>query len=127
MTRLFFVAVLVIGLVAAAPAQGPSNQPAITVSASSTGDGSGSGSISVSGTITTPAPWQLSIHTVTVRFRKDGGSKTLNVFIPVKGPNFSATVDMKRGGYTVWAVIDVKDAGGHEIQIQSGQQQANVP
>jgi hypothetical protein len=127
MTRLSLVAVLAIGLAAVAPAQGPSTQPAITVSAGASGDGNGSGTISVSGTITTPAPWQLSIHTVTVRFQPVGGGKTQNVFIPVNGPNFSVTVNMKRGGYAAWAVIDVKDAGGHEIQIQSGQQQANVP
>jgi hypothetical protein len=125
MTRLSLLAVLAVGLVAA-PAQSPTGSPSITAVASGSSDGSGSGKVTVSGTITLPAPWELSIHTVTVRFQKTGGGKTLNAFIPAKGPNYSATVDLKRGAYSIWAVIDVKDADGHEQQIQSPPQQVNI-
>jgi hypothetical protein len=128
MTRLSILTVLALSLVAA-QAQGP-NDPTITATASGSGDGQGSGSITVSGNITTPAPWQLSIHTVTVKFTSQTGGKSLNAFVPVKGPNFSnfsASVGLKRGAYSIVAIIDVKDADGHERQISSQPQQVNVP
>lgn len=119
MIRSFLLVVMVIGVTASAPAQAPPTGPRISVGASGSGGGSGSGTATVSGTISCPAPWQLSIYTVTVRFQKDGGSKTLNAFIPVKGDKFFAQVDLKAGSYRAWAVIDVKDADGREKQISS--------
>ena len=119
MKRPFLLLVLAIGLTASAPAQSPTTGPRIELGASGSGTGTGEGSGTVSGTIICPAPWQLSIHTVTVRFQKDGGTKTLNAFIPVKGDKFSATVNLKAGTYKAWAVIDVKDADGREKQIAS--------
>ena len=119
MTRPFLLVVLAVGLTASAPAQSPPAGPRIELGASGSGGGTGQGTANVSGSISCPAPWQLSIHTVTVRFQKDGGSKTLNAFIPVKGDKFFANLDLKAGSYKVWAVIDVKDADGREKQISS--------
>ena len=119
MIRPFLLVVAAVGLTASAPAQAPQTGPRIELGASGSGTGGGSGSGSVSGTITCPTPWQLSIHVVTVRFQKEGGTKTLNALIPVKGEKFSATVNLKAGSYRAWAVIDVKDADGREKQIAS--------
>ena len=119
MIRPCLLILLAVGLTASAPGQSPPPGPRIEVGASGSGTGSGSGTASVSGTITCPGPWQLSVHTVTVRFQKVGGTKTLNAFIPVKGDKFSANVDLKAGSYRIWAVIDVKDADGREKQIVS--------
>jgi hypothetical protein len=125
MTRLCLVTVLAVGL-AAAPADTPPDGPKITLQASGGGT-PGQGTVTASGDITTPAPWQLSIYTVTVRYQKQGGSKTLNAFIPVKGANFKADLQLKPGTYSVWAVIDVKDTDGHEKQISCDPQMVTVP
>jgi hypothetical protein len=119
MIRPCLLVVLAVGLTAGAPAQSPPPGPRIELGAAGSGTGTGSGTATVSGTITCPAPWQLSIHVVTVRFQKAGGTKTLNALIPVKGDKFSASVDLKAGSYRIWAVIDVKDADGREKQVAS--------
>jgi hypothetical protein len=125
MIRLSLFAVLGVGI-AAVQADTPPDGPKITLQASGGGN-PGQGTVTAAGTITSPAPWQLSIHTVTVRYQKQGGSKTLNAFIPVKGANFSADLQLKTGTYSVWAVIDVKDADGHEKQISCDPQMVTVP
>jgi ABC-type glycerol-3-phosphate transport system substrate-binding protein len=124
MMRLGFFALVAVA-VATASAQTP--QPKIEVSASGTGTSQGNGTVTVSGSLTIPAGWQLSIHTVTVRFQKDGGGKTLNALIPVKGSNFTQKVDLKSGSYKIWAVIDVKDTDGREKQISSEPQSVAIP
>ena len=118
MTRLSLFAVLAIGLTAAPAQSPPPAGPKLTLEASGGGT-AGSGTVTASGNITLPAPWELSIHVVTVRYQKQGGGKTLNGLIPVKGANFSAELQLKPGTYSVWAVIDVKDADGREKQISS--------
>ena len=125
MIRLSLAAVLAVGL-AAAPAQRPTAGPKITLQVASTGTG-GQGGATASGKLTVPAPWQLSIHVVTVRFQKQGGNKTLNALIPVKGEDFRAEVALKPGTYRAWAVIDVKDADGREKQIACDAQSVTVP
>jgi hypothetical protein len=125
MTRLSLVAVLAVGL-AAAPAQSPSDGPKITLKVAGGGT-TGQGTVTASGTLAVPGPWQLSIHTVTVRFQKQGGTKTLNALIPVKGENFNTQLQVKSGTYSVWAVIDVKDADGREKQISCDPQMVTVP
>jgi len=127
MSRLSVLAVLAVGLVARAPAQTPAPVPTITVTASAGGSGNGDGSATVSGSISLPAGWELSIHVVTVRYEKTGTGKSVNLFIPVKGSDFSATVNLPRGGYGIVGLIDVKDKDGHERQISSASQNVNVP
>jgi hypothetical protein len=128
MMRSFLIAVLaIIGLAASAPAQSSSAVPSIEVTASGGGTGNGDGIATVSGTINLPPGWELSIHVVTIRYQKDGSSKSLNVFISAKGANFSATINLPKGGYGIVGLIDVKDKDGHERQISSGSQNVNVP
>jgi hypothetical protein len=91
--------------------------------------GSGEGSASVSGNITLPPGWQLSIHTLTIRYAKEGGGTTLNALLPLKSNGstaFSASLGIKSGSYKIWAVIDVKDADGHERQISSDPRSVTV-
>ena len=85
------------------------------------------GTVTVSGKVTLPAGWQLSIHTLTIRYAKDGGATTLNALLPITGPDFKVKINLKSGSYSVWGVIDVKDIAGRERQISSGSQNANVP
>lgn len=127
MLRTALLAVLTIGLAASAPAQSPPPMPSIEVNASGSGSGNGDGSASLSGRINVPAGWELSIHVVTVRYQKNGSGKMLHFFIPVKGPNFSATVELPRGSYAITGLIDVKDKDGRERQITSGNQSVNIP
>ena len=127
MIRPGLLVALTVGLIASAPAQAPQSGPQINISASGSGSGGGQGQASVSGSIRCPAPWQLSIHTVTVRFKKDGGTKTVNAFLPVKGDKFELDIDLKAGSYKCWAVIDVKDANGREKQISSDSQSVKIP
>ena len=125
MMRLCLFAILAIGLTSA-PAQTPPT-PKIDLGVNGSGTTVGNGSATASGSITVPAGWQLSIHVVTVRFQKQTGGKSLNAFIPAKGNNFTATVDLKSGSYTVTALIDVKDTDGREKQIESPPQLVNIP
>ena len=127
MTRPVLVALLAVGI--GANAQAPPAGPRIDLSASPDASGaeSGHGSATASGKITLPAPWELSIHVVTVRYQKDGSTKTLNALIPARGLDFFATIDLKSGSYKVWAVIDVKDANGREKQISSDSQSVQIP
>jgi hypothetical protein len=127
MIRPCLLAILTLGLAATAPAQGPAAGPKIDLQASGAGTGSGAGSATASGKITLTAPWQLSIHVVTIRHQKDGGTKTLNAFVPVKGDKFTTDIGLKTGSYKVWAVIDIKDAEGHEKQISSDPQSVSIP
>jgi uncharacterized lipoprotein YbaY len=122
---------LVAGLLAAtAAAQTPAPpQPTIDlqVSGQSGTPGSGQGTASMSGKVNLPPGWKITVHTLTVRYQKDGTATTVNAFIPVKGApfKFETKLDLPVGSYAVWAVIDVKDADGREKQIASPAQ--NVP
>jgi hypothetical protein len=87
----------------------------------------GQGTATVSGKVVLPPGWTLSIHTLTIRYAKDGGSTTLNTLLPITAPNFNTQLDLKSGSYSVWAVIDVKDPDGKERQISSDQQSVNIP
>jgi hypothetical protein len=127
MLRPCLLAVLAVGLAAPLSGQSPPPGPKIDLNASGSGTGSGDGSATASGTITLPAPWQLSIHVVTIRYQKDGSTKTLNAFVPVKGDKFTTNIALKAGSYKVWAVIDVKDADGREKQISSDPQSVSIP
>jgi uncharacterized lipoprotein YbaY len=121
--------ILALGLPLAAMAQ---SQALPTININVAGDqgtpgSTGEGSISVSGKINLPPGWKLSIHTLTIRYAKQGGSTTLNTFIPVKSDStFNSKLQMKSGSYSVWAVIDVKDAEGRERQISSSSSNVNV-
>ena len=127
MIRPCLLAALAVGLAAPVPAQTPPAGPKIDLQASGAGSGSGDGSATAFGKITLPAPWQLSIHVVTIRYQKDGSTKTLNAFVPVKGDKFTTDVGLKKGSYKVWAVIDVKDADGREKHISSDPQSVSIP
>jgi hypothetical protein len=127
MFRLAILAVLAVGLVMPAPAQGPGPIPTISVNASGGGTGNGDGTATVSGSINLQAGWELSIHVVTIRYQKDGTGKMLHAFIPVKGPDFTATINLPKGAYGIVGLIDVKDKDGHERQISSASQNVNVP
>ena len=127
MFRAAFLATLAAGLVSSAPAQGPAQGPTINVNASGGGTGNGDGTATVTGSINLPAGWELSIHVVTIRYQKDGTGKMLHAFIPVKGPDFTATINLPKGSYGIVGLIDVKDKDGHERQISSGSQNVNVP
>jgi len=127
MFRAAVLAVLVVGLVMPAPAQGPPAKPTLTIGASGGGTGNDDGTASVAGAISLPPGWELSVHVVTVRYQKDGTGKMLHAFIPVKGPEFAATIHLKSGSYGIVGLIDVKDKDGHEWQISSGSQNVNVP
>jgi hypothetical protein len=111
-----------------AVAQAPS-EPSIDFNAAGSsvpGSQSTEGTASVSGRINLPAGWKLSIHTVTIRYAPDGKSSTLNVLLPVKGAEFGAELSLKKGGYQIWAVIDVKDAKGNEKQISGMRRDVTV-
>lgn len=127
MFRLTILAVLAVGLVMPAPAQGPGPIPTISVNASGGGTGNGDGTATVSGSINLPAGWELSIHVVTIRYQKDGTGKMLHAFIPVKGPDFTATINLPKASYGIVGLIDVKDKDGRERQISSASQTVNVP
>jgi hypothetical protein len=127
MLRPCLLAILAVGLAATAPAQGPPPGPKIDLGATGSGTGAGDGSATASGSITLAAPWRLSIHVVTIRYQKDGGTKTLNAFVPVKGDKFTANIALKAGSYKLWAVVDIKDADGHEKQISSDSQSVSIP
>lgn len=127
MNRVGLFTVLGLGFLTVAPAHSSPPVPSISISASGSGSGNDSGTASVSGTIHVPAGWELSIHVVTIRFQKNGGTRTLNALLPVKGAKFGASTGVKKGSYTVWAVIDVKDAAGRERQISSEPTNFQVP
>jgi hypothetical protein len=121
MLRLPLVAALL--LAATVPAQAPPAGPRIDLSASGGSAGTGGeGPVSVSGKVVLPPGWKLTVHTLTVRHQQEGGGRTRNVLIPVKGTDFTTTMSLKAGGYRVWAVIDVKDAEGREREISSDPQ-----
>lgn len=106
-------------------AQAPTPSLDVTVSGES-GSG-GDGIATVSGKITLPPGWKLSIHTLTIRYAKDGGNTTLNALLPINQPDFKTKINLKTGSYKVWAVIDVKDADGKERQISSTPSNVNIP
>jgi hypothetical protein len=111
-------------LAAAAPAQSPAPEPTIDINASggSAAPGSDTGTSTVSGQVNLPPGWKITVHTLTLRYRKAGGSSSLNVFAPVKGSTFKfeAKIELPTGSYDVQGLIDVKDAAGREKQIISG-------
>jgi uncharacterized lipoprotein YbaY len=130
MTRLPLLLAVSLAVAVAAPAQTPAPpQPTIDlqVSGQSGTPGSGQGTATVSGKVNLPPGWKITVHTLTVRYQKDGTVTTVNAFIPVKGApfKFATKLDLPNGSYSVWAVIDVKDADGREKQIAS--QAQNVP
>jgi hypothetical protein len=124
MTRLSFPLAVLISLTASvAVAQAPA-EPTIELSVS----GGGEGTITVSGKVTVPAGWNLTVHTLTVRFKPVGGGTTLNAFGAVKGSDltFNFQVRLKSGSYQVWAVLDAKDKDNKEKEIKSKTQSAIV-
>jgi hypothetical protein len=126
MSRLPLLVALVLPL--AAMAQAPTPSLDVTVSAEPGAAGStGEGAATVSGKVTLPPGWKLSIHTLTIRYAKDGGNTTLNTLVPINQPDFKTKINLKTGTYKVWAVIDVKDADGKERQISSTPSNVNVP
>jgi hypothetical protein len=127
MLRFPFLVTGLLVIAATATAQAPP-EPTITLEASGTGGTAGSdGTVTVSGNINLPAGWKLSIHTLTIRYQKLPGASTLNALASVKGGGpFNLKLDMKSGSYSVWAVIDVKDADGREKQISSPPRNVNV-
>lgn len=126
MSRLPFLVALVLPIAAAA--QSPPSVPKIEITVSGQQGQPGSdGTASVSGKITLPPGWKLSIHTLTIRYAKDGGATTLNAFLPIDQLDFNAKTNLKSGNYSVWAVIDVKDADGKERQISSDKQSVSIP
>jgi hypothetical protein len=123
MTRLLLLVTGLLTLVAAAPAQTPTPEPTIDINASggSAAPGSDTGTSTVSGKVNLPPGWKITVHTLTLRYRKAGGSASLNVFAPVKGSTFTfeAKIELPTGSYDVQGLIDVKDAAGREKQIIS--------
>jgi hypothetical protein len=112
----------------AAAAQAPMPSLDLIVSAEPGQPGStGEGVATVSGKVTLPPGWKLSIHTLTIRYAKDGGRTTLNTLCPITAPDFKTKLNLNSGSYKVWAVIDVKDANGKERQISSSPSNVNVP
>jgi uncharacterized lipoprotein YbaY len=117
LTGLFVVAV-------GAPAQSPAPpEPTIDlkVSGQSGTPGSGQGTATVSGKVNLPPGWKITVHTLTIRYQKNGTATTVNAFVSVKGApfNFQTKLELPVGSYSVWGVIDVKDADGREKQIAS--------
>ncbi|HJZ89771.1 MAG TPA: hypothetical protein VKE40_02790 [Gemmataceae bacterium] len=111
-----FIPILIVFWVAGvAGAESPPTEPKIEFSASTGADGA----VTVTGKVILPPGWKLSIHTLTIRYQKAGGSATLNAFMPLKGPEFKGTINLTAGSYQTWAVIDVKDADGREKQVSS--------
>lgn len=123
MTRLPLVTAGLLVVAVAAPAQSPTPEPTIdfNVSGQSGTPGSGTGTATVSGKVTVPPGWKVTVHTLTIRYQKDGTGTTVNAFAAVKGSTltFEAKLDLPTGSYTVWGLIDVKDQAGHEKQISS--------
>ena len=128
MTRLplLLAGLLAVGL--AAPAQSPGPLPTIDLNASGGSTGSGQGTASVSGKVNLPPGWSLTVHTLTIRYRKAPWNTTVNTFVPVKGApfKFETTLELPAGSYGIWAVIDVKDSDGRERQISSPPQNVSV-
>lgn len=120
---------LLLALILPATLAADANEPGIDANVGTdggTGDTNGEGVVSISGKIRLPAGWTLSIHTVTIRHEKHGGTTTLNAFLPVKGLEFNNKVNLKAGSYKVWAVIDVKDSQGREREISSQPSNVNI-
>jgi hypothetical protein len=119
-----YLTLLAVGFLLAQPtqAQAPPAEPKIQLTVTA-----GNGSITANGTVELPGTWKLSIHTLNIKYQKDGAGATLNWLLPVKGGKFNSTLNMNAGSYTVWAVIDVKDNEGREKQISSPPQTAKVP
>lgn len=119
-----------LGLPLVAIAQSSSSLPSISINAGAdqgTPGSTGEGAVTVSGKIVLPDGWKLSIHTLTIRYAKNGGNSSLNAFLPVKADStFNSKLNMKSGNYKIWAIIDVKDAEGRERQISSTPQNVNV-
>ena len=127
MTRLPLLLAGLFALTVAAPAQSPPPpEPTIEISVSgeSGAPGSGTGTATVSGKVNLPPGWKITVHTITLRYLKNGTATTVNVFAPVKGTpfTFKAKLELPAGSYGVWGVIDVKDAAGREKQISSPSQ-----
>jgi hypothetical protein len=118
-----YLTLIAVGFLLAQPtqAQAPPAEPKIQLQVTS-----GNGTITAKGSIDLPGPWKLSIHTLTIKYRKDGGTATLNWLLPVKGGKFESALNMNPGAYSVWGVIDVKDNEGREKQISSPPQSAKV-
>src|SRR5215213_2911493 len=116
MTRLPLLLAGLLAVGVAAPAQSPGPVPTIDLSVSGQSSGSGEGTATVSGKVNLPPGWSLSVHTLTIRYKKAPGNTTVNGFIPVKGApfKFQSTLSLPAGSYGVWAVIDVKDPEGRE-------------
>jgi hypothetical protein len=119
---LFIPILIVVWIAGVARAQTPPAEPRIEYSASTGADGA----VTVSGKVVLPPGWKLSIHTLTIRYQKAGGSATLNALLPLKAPEFKGTINLTAGSYQTWAVIDVKDADGREKQISSQAQSVTV-
>jgi hypothetical protein len=120
-----------LALAVAAPAQSPPPpEPTIeiNVSGESGAPGSGQGTATVSGKVNLPPGWKITVHTLTLRYRKNGTATTVNAFVPVKGApfTFKTKLDLPAGSYGVWGVIDVKDAEGREKQISSPSQGVSI-
>jgi hypothetical protein len=123
MTRLPLLVAGLLTLTAVAPAQSPAPQPTIDINASggSAAPGSDTGTSTVSGQVTLPPGWKITVHTLTLKYRKAGTGASVNVFAPVKGDKFTfeAKIELPTGSYDVQGLIDVKDAAGREKQITS--------
>jgi uncharacterized lipoprotein YbaY len=131
MKRLPLLLAGLLGVAAAAPAQSPApTQPSIDlrVSGQSGSPGSGSGTATVSGQVNLPPGWKITVHTLTLRYRKDGKATTVNAFLAVKGApfKFETKLELPAGSYAVWAVIDVKDPDGREQQVSSPPQSVPI-
>jgi len=127
MIRLTIFLAVVIALTGSAVAQAPA-EPTMEIRVSGSSSGSGGGVATVTGKVTLPAGWKLSIHTLNVRFQKDGSATSLNAFGPVKDGNveFTLKVNLKEGTYKVWGLIDVKDSRNREKQIVSPAQSVTI-
>src|SRR6476620_973751 len=91
MTRLPLLLAGLLAVAVAAPAQSPAPpQPSIDlqVSGQSGTPGSGTGTATVSGKVNLPPGWKITVHTLTLRYRKDGKATTVNAFVSVKGAPF---------------------------------------
>ncbi len=127
MNRLPLLLVLVLPIATAADSP---PLPRIEFGGSGGPDGggvSGQGDATTGGRIILPPGWKLSIHTLTIRFAKDGGGTTLNALAPVKGTEFHLKTKLKSGSYKAWACIDVKDLDGKERQITSDSTDLEIP
>lgn len=118
---------LLVALFLPAAVMAQASTPSLTINVSGESGSGGDGIATVSGKISLPPGWKLSIHTLTIRYAKDGGNTTLNTLVPINQPDFKTKVNLKSGTYKVWAVIDVKDADGKERQISSDPSNVNIP